>query len=136
MERPSTGVSIAVFEGANVLLVRRGKEPFAGFWSLPGGSQEAGETMAEAAARELREETGLIAASLQFAELFEPMVRDQAGKVLRHFVLGVFACRDFMGEARAGSDALDAGWHPVSQVHELQMTPGTAEIIVRIARQV
>jgi ADP-ribose pyrophosphatase YjhB (NUDIX family) len=136
MERPITGVSIAVFEGGKVLLVRRGKEPFAGFWSLPGGSQETGETMAEAAARELREETGLIAASLQFAELFEPMVRDQAGKVLRHFVLGVFACRDFMGVARAGSDALDAGWHFVSQVHELQMTPGTAEIIVRIARQV
>jgi ADP-ribose pyrophosphatase YjhB (NUDIX family) len=92
--------------------------------------------MAEAAVRELREETGLIAASVQFAEIFEPMVRDRAGKVLRHFVLGVFSCREFTGEARAGSDALDAHWHSVSQVHELQMTPGTAEIIARIARQV
>jgi mutator protein MutT len=136
MERPSTGVSIAVFDGDDVLLVRRAKDPFAGFWSLPGGSQEAGETMAEAAVRELREETGLVAAHVQFAEIFEPMLRDQSGKVLRHFVLGVFSCREFMGKARAGSDALDAGWHRVSQLHELPMTPGTAEIIARIARQV
>jgi 8-oxo-dGTP diphosphatase len=136
MKRPSTGVSIAVFDGESVLLVRRGKEPFAGFWSLPGGSQEAGETMAQAAVRELREETGLVAGSVRFAEIFEPMVRDQSGMVLRHFVLGVFTCREFTGEVRAGSDALNAGWHCVAQLQGLQMTPGTAEIIARIARQV
>lgn len=136
MKRPQTGVSIAVFHEDRVLLVQRGKEPFAGYWSLPGGSQELGETMAAAAVRELFEETGLVAAKVQFAELFEPMVHDQSGRILHHFVLGVFACRDFSGEARPGSDARETKWHPVDQVHELRMTSGTAEIIARIAGHV
>jgi 8-oxo-dGTP diphosphatase len=136
MKRPQTGVSIAVFQEDRVLLVRRGKEPFAGYWSLPGGSQELGETMAAAAVRELFEETGLVATNLHFAELFEPMLHDQSGQLLQHFVLGVFACRDYSGEARPGSDARETKWHPVDQVHELRVTSGTAEIIARIAGHV
>ena len=55
------GASIAVFKGDTVLLVQRGRAPFRGLWSLPGGSIEPGESAREAALRELKEETGITA---------------------------------------------------------------------------
>lgn len=128
-----TGVSIAVFRGGEVLLVQRGRQPFAGYWSLPGGSQELGETLEEAARRELQEETGLSAGPLAFARFVEPMARDADGKVLRHFVLGIFVCRSFSGEAVAGDDAAAAAWIPVDALDDQAMTPGTAAIVRALA---
>ncbi len=116
-----------------VLLVRRSREPYAGSWSLPGGGQEIGETMEEAARRELAEETGLAATRLEFAEIFEPMLRDGNGRVERHFVLGVFVCERFDGEAVAGDDAAAVAWHPMSLLDDIALTPGTADVIRRIA---
>jgi len=136
MKRPRTGVSIAVFSGEGVLLVQRGKAPYYGYWSLPGGSQEFGETLEKAALRELREETGLLAGTLRFAEIFEPMLRNDDGTIVDHFVLAVFCCRSFRGTLRAGDDASRAEWHPLSGIGQLAMTPGTAAIIARLAAQV
>ena len=136
MKRPRTGVSIAVFGSEGVLLVQRGKAPYSGYWSLPGGSQEFGETLEKAALRELREETGLSAGTIRFAEMFEPVLRNAAGKVTDHFVLAVFCCRSFRGTLSAGGDASRAEWHPVSGIGRLAMTPGTAMIIARLAGQV
>jgi 8-oxo-dGTP diphosphatase len=58
-ERPVVGVGAVVWRGDSVLLIRRGKPPRLGQWSLPGGAQQLGETLEEAIAREVREETGL-----------------------------------------------------------------------------
>ncbi len=131
--RPQTGVSIAVFGPLGVLLVKRGKPPFAGYWSLPGGSQEFGELLEDAARRELAEETGLIADGLEFLTFVEPMAKDGEGNVLSHFVLAVFASRNFKGNAIAGDDAADVLWCPVSGLDALELTPGTAELLRRIA---
>lgn len=133
MQRPVTGVSIAVFRAGEVLLVKRAREPMAGSWSLPGGKQEFGETMEEAARRELFEETGLAARTLAFAELFEPMARTADGSVERHFVLGVFTCRDFDGLPVAGDDAAAVAWTGLDALSLLELTPGAAAIIRRLA---
>lgn len=133
MNRPVTGVSIAVFRGGEVLLAQRGREPFAGYWSLPGGSQEMGETLEEAARRELLEETGLVAGPLAFARFVEPMARDADGRIVRHFVLAVFVCRSFSGEAVAGDDAAAVAWTPLAGLDDAVMTPGTAAIVRALA---
>ena len=133
MQRPVTGVSVAVFRPGEVLLVKRAREPMAGYWSLPGGKQEFGETMEEAARRELREETGLAARTLAFAEIVEPMARAADGSVERHFVLGVFACHDFEGEPVAGDDAAAVAWTGLGRLESLAITPGTAAIVLRLA---
>lgn len=133
MNRPLTGVSVAVFRDDEVLLAQRGREPFAGFWSLPGGSQEWGETLEEAARRELLEETGLSAGALVFARFIEPMLRDADGQVLRHFVLAVFVCRSFSGQAVAGDDASAIAWTRVDALDDAAMTPGTAAIVRELA---
>lgn len=131
--KPLTGVSVLVLRGSEALLVRRSREPYAGFWSLPGGSQEFGETMEEAARRELAEETGLAATDLSFAEFVEPILRGGDGRVERHFVLGVFVCLSFEGEPVAGDDASELQWRPLGDLDGLEMTPGTAAIAQRIA---
>ena len=131
--RPRTGVSILVLRGGEALLVRRAKEPYAGYWSLPGGTQEFGETMEEAARRELAEDTGLAATRLSFAEIVEPMLRGEDGSVLRHFVLGLFVCEAYEGEPVAGDDASALGWFAFEAMEGLEMTLGTAALIRRIA---
>ena len=131
MALPRTGVSVALFRGETVLLVRRGKEPYAGMWSLPGGSQEPGETVLEAAFRELAEETGMVAEALQFVEIHEPIRRDGNGVVTAHFVLAVHAGFAPDGEAEAGDDALEAKFHPLGLLDGLQTTPNCPQIIAR-----
>jgi ADP-ribose pyrophosphatase YjhB (NUDIX family) len=126
-------VSVLVLRGREALLVRRAREPFAGYWSLPGGSQLFGETMEEAARRELAEETGLKALRISFAEFVEPMLRGGDGKVLRHFVLAVFICQAFEGEAIAGDDAGEVQWRALDELDGLPMTPGTAALARSIA---
>ena len=131
MTRPQTGVSIAIFRANRVLLVQRAKGPFEGLWSLPGGSQEAGETMEIAARRELFEETGLKAGDLTFVELFEPILRDDDGRLTGHFVLGVHAGIEAEGEAVAGDDAAAVRWAGLDELDAIEMTPGAAAVIRR-----
>jgi 8-oxo-dGTP diphosphatase len=132
--QPRTGVSILLRAGGKVLLVKRAHEPFAGCWSLPGGSQELGETLEEAARRELAEETGLTARQLAFAEIVEPMMRAHDGTVLRHFVLALFVGDAFEGQLLAGDDASAVDWFGLEAMDGLEMTPGTAQIVRRLAR--
>lgn len=130
-QRPSTGVSVAVFNDNAVLLTLRGKVPYKGYWSLPGGTQEFGETMEDAARRELTEETSLIAETLQFVELFEPISRDDKGSAIVHFVLGVYACTRFTGKALAGDDAEAVQWCALDKLDAVKITPGTLAAIIR-----
>ncbi len=116
-KRPIIGVSIAVFRGPRVLLIQRGKKPGKGFWALPGGRLEAGETLADAARRECFEETGLRIADPSFVTLEELITRDDVETVERHFVLAVFAAFSATGALSAGDDAAAAKW--VSR-HDLQ----------------
>jgi 8-oxo-dGTP diphosphatase len=132
---PRTGVSVAVFRGGEVLLALRGKEPYGGFWSLPGGSQHAGETLGQAARRELREETGLELDNLAFVEFFEPIRRDTAGRVTAHFVLAVHAATaPPHSSAVAGDDAAALCWRAIDDLGGLKMTPGAADVIARAYR--
>ena len=133
MIRPKTGVSIALFRGGDVLLVKRGKEPFKGFWSLPGGLREKGETPVAAARRELLEETGLVAGKLGFVEFFEPASRQADDNATAQFVLAVYAGRPESGTEQAGGDTAELRWHPVGSLRALRMTPDAAQVIARAA---
>ncbi len=98
----------------HVLLVRRGEDPFEGFWAIPGGFKRPTETLDEAAKRELQEETGVDAASVlaQFGAYGDPG-RDPRMNVVTVAYLAVL--RD-VGDVQAGTDAADAALTPVSDV--------------------
>ena len=131
---PLLGVSVALWRDGTVLLAQRGKPPLAGLWSLPGGLVEVGERLAAAASRELEEETGVTGALAGIADWHEVIIRDQAGAVERHFVLAVFAGRWRAGEARAQGDAKAVRWARPEELAGLEMTEGTADIILRTER--
>jgi 8-oxo-dGTP diphosphatase len=122
-------VSVAVWRGDRVLLVKRGKPPLLGQWSLPGGLVEAGETLVEAAARELAEETGVAAEELAAIDQAEIILRDERGRVDRHYVLIVFGGRYRSGEAIAADDAAEARWLNAAEMVDLELTADTRRVL-------
>ncbi len=131
LTRPVTGASILAIDSKRALVVQRGKEPSKGLWALPGGRQEFGETLEQAARRELTEETGLIAASMELLQIIEPMRLDGAGKMLSHYVLGVFIAGSLSGHLCAGDDAADARWVARSELDDFEFTPTSLEILLK-----
>ena len=121
------GASIAVFKGDTVLLVRRGRAPFRGLWSLPGGSIEPGESAREAAFRELKEETGITAEIEGVVENVELTATDDGGPVT--WRLAMFYGRYARGSLQPGSDASDASWVAIADLEKLSLTEGTASLI-------
>ena len=106
--RPLVGVGVAVLRPDSVLLVRRGRPPALGQWSLPGGAQHLGETAEAAARRELAEETGLHVGSLHLAACVDSIHRDPDGRIQYHYTILDFAAAWDAGEPAAGDDVTDA----------------------------
>ena len=127
---PKTGCSVLVQRDTEILLVKRGKAPFIGAWSLPGGTHEAGETLEECAKRELLEETGLMAEALEFAVVRDRMGHDQQGELTHHFVLATYYCNAYSGNPSAGDDAMEIGWFELDEIANLETTPGTVSFIL------
>jgi 8-oxo-dGTP diphosphatase len=109
-ERPIVGIGVCVLRPGAVLLVRRGKPPNVGAWSLPGGGQELGETAEHAARRELAEETGLVVGDLHFAAVVDSMVGDSAGRLRFHYTIIDYAALWQGDAAQAGSDITECAW--------------------------
>lgn len=127
--RPIVGVGIVLVDGDQVLLVRRGKPPKEGAWSIPGGAQEVGETLEEAVRRELLEETGLTAGTLHFLATVDLIERDDAGGILHHYTLIDYAASVDGGTATAGDDATALAWFGPQEIAELPLWSETRRII-------
>jgi ADP-ribose pyrophosphatase YjhB (NUDIX family) len=116
--RPIVGIGIVVIKGDSVLLVRRGKPPNVGTWTLPGGAQEVGETTEQAARRELLEETGLEVDTLHFAATVDNIRRDADGRIRYHYTIIDFAARWVAGEPVAATDVTEATWAKLDALDE------------------
>jgi ADP-ribose pyrophosphatase YjhB (NUDIX family) len=131
--RPFLAVSAAIFRDGKVLVVRRARKPAINLYTMPGGVVEAGETLAEAAAREVREETSLEIDVLSLAGHREAMMRDKEGRVERHFVIMCFAARWVSGEPKLNEELDEAHWLLPSEISGLRTTDGLAEIVADAA---
>jgi 8-oxo-dGTP diphosphatase len=134
--RPYLAVSAAIFRAGRVLIVRRATPPLQGIYTLPGGGVELGETLAEAIAREVLEETGLTIEPLALAGYREVIVSDAEGKTERHFVILPFAARYLAGELALNPELADAQWLLPAELSGLKTTEGLAEIVVAAGKQI
>ena len=128
---PRVGVGAVVLDGGRVLLVRRGKPPLAGKWSLPGGLVELGETTREAIRREVAEECGLDIRVGEVAGILDRVVRDGDGRIRYHWVLVDYVAYRESGTLCAASDADEAQWVDVDAVERLDTTDGLMDMIRR-----
>jgi len=128
---PRVGVGAVVLHGERVLLVRRGRAPSVGRWTLPGGLVEVGETTREAIAREVAEECGCAIRVADIAGVFERIVRDEAGQVRYHYVLVDYLAYADTEAIVAGSDADEAQWVRLEEVERLETTDGLFDMIRR-----
>jgi 8-oxo-dGTP diphosphatase len=131
--QPVVGVAAVVLRDTDILLVRRGREPAKGTWGLPGGVVELGETLAQAARREVQEECAVEIEVGPVVGVFEPMQRDSDGRLQYHYVVIDLLARHLAGEPRADDDAEDARWIALDQLDGLPMQRETREIIRRAA---
>lgn len=127
MAGPALAVGAVVVDDDRLLLVRRSQPPGAGSWAVPGGKVEAGETLAEAVTRELREETGIEGVCgplLGWSEIL-PEQSGQPHLVILDFEVTLFGA----SEPVAGTDARDARWFPLGDVAQQHLAPGLAEFL-------
>jgi 8-oxo-dGTP diphosphatase len=103
--------------GPKVLLIKRKKEPFRGRWVFPGGFLEMDEELADGAARELAEETGLVGVELEQMHTFGTCGRDPRGRVIGVAFVGTVGPDN--AAIKAGDDAAEAGWFDIDQLPEL-----------------
>ena len=131
-EAPRVGVGAVVLDGERVLLVKRGKPPGQGKWSLPGGLVGLGERLEDAAAREVEEECGLRVRILGLCGVVDRIVRENGADPVRyHWVIVDYVAAVAGGALLAGSDAAEARWVPVTELGQYDTTEGLAEMIHR-----
>ena len=128
-KRPIVGVGAILLRRDRILMAQRGKEPLKGWWSLPGGALEIGESLHDAVCREVREETGLEVEPVRMFEIFERIMRDKSGAPEYHYVLIDYVCRVIGGKLFPGDDVCAVEWVRRRDLGSLQITEGTLGVI-------
>lgn len=126
---PRVAVGAVVMKAGSVLLVKRGKAPSDGKWAIPGGSVELGETLQQAAEREILEETGLRVRAGRPVYTFDFIERDERGDVRFHYVIIDLEAEYLGGEPQPGDDADQAAWIPFAELDRLDMNTTTRDLL-------
>jgi 8-oxo-dGTP diphosphatase len=138
-QQPLVGVGAVIVEDGRVLLIKRGKAPLLGEWSIPGGMLELGEALRQGAEREALEETGLVVRATDLLGVFDRIVPDpvvsdpvkpnEQKRMLYHYALIDFLCQRISGNVIAAGDAADARWFTPDEVAALRLAADTAEVV-------
>ena len=129
--RPVVGVGCVVWKEGQVLLVRRAKPPLQGKWSIPGGGQKLGETVAQTALREVREETGLDVKLIGLIDVVDAIIPSDDGSEPAHYTLVDFSALWQQGTAIAGDDATEVVWTAPDQLAGFELWSETERVILK-----
>ena len=129
---PLVAAGAIVMRDSRVLLVRRGQPPDEGLWAIPGGRVELGETLQEAAEREIKEETGLTIRARDPIHTFDVILQDEAGRVRYHYVIVDLLADYVSGTLHPGDDAREARWVTPDELAELSVNRTTLEVLKNV----
>ncbi len=135
-QSPRPAVGAVVVRDRRILLVKRAKAPAAGLWAVPGGTVELGESLAQAAEREVLEETGVVVRAGPVVHAFDVIERDPAGAVRFHYVVVDLLAEHVGGEPRAASDVSAAEWVPLDGLDRLDVSPQTLRLIEKLGERI
>jgi ADP-ribose pyrophosphatase len=128
-EHPRVAVGAVVFKDDKVLLVRRGRPPAVGQWAIPGGNVKLGETLQQAAEREILEETGIVIRARDPVCTFDAIIRDENGAIQFHYVIIDLAADYIDGSPRPGDDADEVRWLDAQALDTLPVSPPTLTLL-------
>jgi 8-oxo-dGTP diphosphatase len=126
---PQVAVGAVVFRDDKVLLVKRDQPPGKGLWAIPGGSVRLGETLQEAAEREIREETGITIRAKAPSSTFDVIERDDQGRIRFHYVIVDLDADYLSGEPTAGDDASEARWVTLDHLDKMPVSKHTRQLL-------
>jgi ADP-ribose pyrophosphatase YjhB (NUDIX family) len=132
-DRPFVGVGAIIWRGEEVLLVKRGKAPRKGEWSIPGGAQMIGETLKAAAYRESLEETGVHIKVEELVDVIDGIFPDESGAIRNHYTMVDFAATWVSGDAAPNDDVTEAVWVNLNDISDLGLWSETERVIHRSA---
>jgi ADP-ribose pyrophosphatase len=130
-DAPVASVGVVVVRQGRVLLAQRGQPPSEGLWAFPGGGVELGETLEDAAAREVLEECGIQIRAARPFTVVDRIFRDAGGSVEYHYVIVDMLAEWVDGELRAATDVRQARWFSAEELRALPLTPGVEELAMR-----
>ena len=130
-QSPRVAVGAFVFKDDRIVLVQRGQSPAKGLWAIPGGSMELGETLQEAAEREIREETGLVIKAREPVFTFDVIERDDTDRIRYHYVIVDMLAEYVSGTLQPGDDARDARWVSAREMGRLEVSRRTREVLAK-----
>ena len=129
-DQPCVAVGAVVFHDDRVLLIRRGQPPSQDLWAIPGGKVGLGETLQEAAEREILEETGVIIHARRPIFTFDLLEKDEEGRIRFHYVI-VDLIADYVdGQICAGDDAKEVRWVRPNEIHQMSINPRTMSLLL------
>jgi len=127
--QPQIAVGAVVFRGNKVLLVHRGNPPAEGLWAIPGGKVRLGESLQEAAEREILEETGVTIRAGKPVFTFDMIDRDESNRIRYHYVIIDLMAEYLHGKLNAGDDALSARWVSSIEIAALPVSAITRRLL-------
>lgn len=133
-ERPLVGIGVIVWHVASVLLIRRARPPRQGEWSLPGGAQRLGETVEEAARREVFEEAGIEVQIGPLVAVVDLIDRAEDHRVRYHYTLLDYTAEALSERLTPGDDAADARWFEIGDLAGLDLWQETVRVILDAQR--
>jgi len=128
-------VGAVVIKDGAVLLVKRGKAPSGGKWAIPGGSVELGETLQQAAEREIFEETHIRIRAGEPVYTFDFIERDRQSAIRFHYIIVDLAADYLDGDLIPGDDAAQAAWIPFHNLDSLDINATTREFLAKYLAQ-
>jgi len=126
---PRIAVGAIVFKDGKVLLVRRAKPPSEGLWAIPGGSVNLGETLQQAAEREIFEETGAVIRAKQPVFTFDVIEKDEYNRIRFHYVIVDLKADYISGNLCSGDDAIEVRWVAPEQLQDLNVSSHTVKVL-------
>ena len=128
-DAPIVAVGVVVLREDEVLLVRRGQEPSKGRWGVPGGAVELGETVRQAAVREVQEETGVEIQAGEVITVLDAITPGEDRHPRFHYVLVELLARYVGGQPSAATDALETRWFSLDELAHIDVPPVTVQVI-------